>query len=76
MTKSIEPALHQLDDAAAKPGRRHARRRRVSAIVVSCSGSSILSVKMRHGLAQARGVECLKALVDQMAAHRRCRVGR
>jgi hypothetical protein len=42
-----EPALHHLDDAAAETAGVRAPAI-VNAIVVSCSGSSILSAKMRH----------------------------
>ena len=42
-----QAALHQLDDAAAEAGRGH-RAGDVRPMVVSCSGASILSEKIRQ----------------------------
>ena len=60
-----QPALHQLDDAAAEAGRRHRAgdRQRDRRVVL---GQQHLVREDAAGLAEPRGIERLKALVDEV----------
>ena len=61
-----EPAVHQLDDAAAEPGRRQRPGEGQPDRRVLVGRQHLLGVDLR-GLREAAGVERLKSLVDEMA---------